>query len=642
MVGQLDDKTNEKQASEWKEVPASGIFCLDVASWCSEASTGRSSEIVWYPWRQPLPSSSLMTPTSTKSRAHEDGSTGDDPALPVQAVTTLEKDGVKSPFGDFLKCITGDGCLDNPISPLNMLLPDQSAASSVGCEMRNDEGDGKNDADTDLQASRELQEKVEELIRVLGEAVRKRVTNVPLGTEAVHASHRLQNLHLESHSDDGLKPGLSSTEPCFRTEEDGHEAAHRKDEERTRHKNHRDRIFHDVNMIHGKPGDDPSYSSPQANHIPRCHGNDLVGTVNPSPDGCQSSPTDGGMTASPGAEDRVHAGNVYRECDRDIPTCSNTSSSSAVCCPRGQGEETKSSRVGVLFSGGLDSIVLAALADRYVPDDQPIDLFNVAFEQRNITHQTNSKGRKKKDPKLPKKSFDVPDRLTGISGLEELRAISPSRKWNFVEIDVTLEELQAMRSEHLCHLIYPQDTVLDDSIGCAIWFAARGLGRLINPRPHRANCLEESYNSPAKVVLVGMGADEQLAGYSRHRSKFKSEGWRGLLEEIKMEVDRISARNLGRDDRVISDHGRESRLPYLDEDVVSFLNSLPINLKADLNLPRGVGEKLLLRVAAQRLGLGASSKLPKRAIQFGSRIAKLENNREKASDRCNRLEQQVD
>jgi asparagine synthetase B (glutamine-hydrolysing) len=82
-----------------------------------------------------------------------------------------------------------------------------------------------------------------------------------------------------------------------------------------------------------------------------------------------------------------------------------------------------------------------------------------------------------------------------------------------------------------------------------------------------------------QVVLVGMGADEQLVGYTRHRGKFSAEGWPGLMGEIQMEIERISARNLGRDDRVISDHGRESRFPFLDERVVAFLNATPLWLK---------------------------------------------------------------
>lgn len=86
-----------------------------------------------------------------------------------------------------------------------------------------------------------------------------------------------------------------------------------------------------------------------------------------------------------------------------------------------------------------------------------------------------------------------------------------------------------------------------------------------------------------------------------------------------------------------SRHSWTFRFPYLDEDVVSYLNSLPVWQKADLSLPRGVGEKLLLRRAARRLGLGPSAALPKRAMQFGSRIAKMEDRRENASDKCTRL-----
>ncbi|XP_033842661.1 asparagine synthetase domain-containing protein 1 [Periophthalmus magnuspinnatus] len=300
--------------------------------------------------------------------------------------------------------------------------------------------------------------------------------------------------------------------------------------------------------------------------------------------------------------------------------------------------------VAILFSGGLDSMILAALADRHIPTHEPIDLLNVAFklQEPKVQKVAGNKSKKHKckasnanmencEVKPASSPFDVPDRITGKAGLEELEVLNSKRKWNFVEINIRPEELQETRRERISHLVYPLDTVLDDSIGCAVWFAARGRGVI------RDGSEERPFTSEAKIVLTGIGADEQLAGYSRHRVRFKTSGPQGLLEELSMELNRISSRNLGRDDRVIGDHGKEARFPYLDEDVVSFLNSLPVWTKADLSLPRGVGEKLLLRLAAKHLGLGQSCVLPKRAMQFGSRIAKMEDNREKASDKCTRL-----
>ena len=46
---------------------------------------------------------------------------------------------------------------------------------------------------------------------------------------------------------------------------------------------------------------------------------------------------------------------------------------------------------------------------------------------------------------------------------------------------------------------------------------------------------------------------------------------------------------------------------------------------ADLRQPLGVGDKLILRQAAAMLGLDAAKGLVKRAIHFGSRIAKQNN-----------------
>jgi hypothetical protein len=156
----------------------------------------------------------------------------------------------------------------------------------------------------------------------------------------------------------------------------------------------------------------------------------------------------------------------------------------------------------------------------------------------------------------------------------------------------------------------------------AVSFASAHDGAAVAAAASPRACL---VRSGAKVVLVGIGADEHMGGYARHRSKWVRAGWLALVEELDKDVGRIWKRNLGRDDRMCSDHGREVRSPYLDEDVTAFLRAVPLPAIVNPTLPPGVGDKFILRVVASMLGLASAAALVKRAIHFGSRIAKQSN-----------------
>ena len=58
------------------------------------------------------------------------------------------------------------------------------------------------------------------------------------------------------------------------------------------------------------------------------------------------------------------------------------------------------------------------------------------------------------------------------------------------------------RQQHVKHLVYPLDTVLDDSIGCAIWFAARGKGILYQMKNGELVKIADSYTSTVKVCFT--------------------------------------------------------------------------------------------------------------------------------------------
>lgn len=88
-----------------------------------------------------------------------------------------------------------------------------------------------------------------------------------------------------------------------------------------------------------------------------------------------------------------------------------------------------------------------------------------------------------------------------------------------------------------------------------------------------------------------------------------------------MDIDRLPTRNLSRDDRIISSHARDARFPYLDLEFVSYLSRLPVWAKCDFT--QQGGDKLLLRRAAHSLGLIETAQRVKRAMQFGTRSAKI-------------------
>lgn len=230
----------------------------------------------------------------------------------------------------------------------------------------------------------------------------------------------------------------------------------------------------------------------------------------------------------------------------------------------------------------------------------------------------------------------------------------PHRVWNLIEANIPRSELDAAIGAHIADLVHPLQTVLDESLGAALWFAARGVGQVTPPAGDGDSTV---YTSPARVLLHGSGADELFGGYTRHRNAFtrsmaaaaaaaeanndsiavdSAVGWAALTAELELDWTRLPARNLARDDRCIADHGRTARAPYVQEAVAVFVRRLAAQQRCAFGagVPAGVGDKLLLRLVAYRLGLRAAAALPKRALQFGSRIA---DSRQNARDKSGLL-----
>lgn len=86
--------------------------------------------------------------------------------------------------------------------------------------------------------------------------------------------------------------------------------------------------------------------------------------------------------------------------------------------------------------------------------------------------------------------------------------------------------------------------------------------------------------------------------------------------EMGMDLDRLWHRNMGRDDRAISDNGKEARFPFLDTYLMMYLGQKVESMDlVDFTAFRGLGDKKLLReIAREEFGIQFASMVEKRAI----------------------------
>ena len=269
----------------------------------------------------------------------------------------------------------------------------------------------------------------------------------------------------------------------------------------------------------------------------------------------------------------------------------------------------ENSPISVLFSGGLDCSVIVALICECLREsfqgkdkvtDSPtfvptLELLNVAFE----------------NPRAKMMPKDASDRLLAQSSANTLRALYPEIDIRLVEIDVSYREYCDCR-EKVIDLMYPKNTEMDLSIAIAFYFASRGKGFTFVRAPDGNSGCRVPYKRKGIVLFSGLGADELYGGYH----KFANKDTKALVEELTKQINNIHDRNLNRDDKVIADNGVEVRYPYLDCNVIEYSTMhIPINYKRD---------KFILReLATRRLALGSIAGEPKRAIQFGSKSAKM-------------------
>ncbi|MCD4841390.1 MAG: asparagine synthase C-terminal domain-containing protein [Methanosarcinales archaeon] len=220
----------------------------------------------------------------------------------------------------------------------------------------------------------------------------------------------------------------------------------------------------------------------------------------------------------------------------------------------------------VLFSGGVDSSLITALAARHVPG---ITLITVGFSGSN-------------DVKW------APD-AAQLLGMEN----------NLILKIIDLDDVESTIPRVMEALETADPMAI--SLGVPLYIAStKAKSRNIN------------------LLMAGQGADELFGGYHRYKEIIKK-STDALHEAIVADVSRLPRRDILRDNTVAEAAGIKLAAPFLDPDVVELALSIPAALKVREFDGELVG-KYILRRAAESVVPAKIAWRDKKAMQYGSGV----------------------
>ncbi|MFH0868436.1 MAG: asparagine synthase-related protein [Candidatus Woesearchaeota archaeon] len=221
-------------------------------------------------------------------------------------------------------------------------------------------------------------------------------------------------------------------------------------------------------------------------------------------------------------------------------------------------------KFGILFSGGIDSTLIAFLCKKHNYD---FTCFAIGLEN----------------------SQDI----------EQAKIVAEKYNLDLKYKIFTLEELEKAIKETI--KILQNDDIIWVSVGSVVYAA-----------------LQLALQNNIKISFSGLGTEELFAGYQRHEEALQNDNFEAVHKESWNGLKNMWNRDLLRDYKIAKHLGVELRMPYMDLNIIK--TAMQINPMYKLNKEH---KKIILREIAEDFGIDAVfAQRKKKAAQYGSNFIK--------------------